>query len=470
MLVQLYNTLTRRRDAIRPLQPGQVRMYTCGPTVYRYVQIGNLRTFLLADLLRRTLELEGISVRQIKNITDVGHLTDEMFDRGEDKMLVAARLERKTPEEIAAFYTQAYLTDERSLNILPAEVFPRASQHIDEMIRLVERLLSRGHAYLSGSAVYFDVASQPEYGRLSGNSQESLWPGRRMALDRHKRNPGDFVLWNIAASRRIMKWPSPWGEGYPGWHVECSAMSLKYLGEQFDIHTGGVDNIFPHHEDEIAQGLGAFGKVPAQHWAHGAHLTVDGRRMAKSTGNVVRIADLVEHGIEPLAFRYLCLTTRYRARINFTWAAAEAAAHALDRLRRSVDPGPHATVLGEDAVELDEAFRAALLADLDTPSALVSLERMVGSRIPAAEKRALLRRWDRVLGLDLAPPAHQEAEALDPEEEAWLNARARARDRRDYAEADRLRGMLAAHGVELADSPDGTRWRRAQVTDSSHRE
>jgi cysteinyl-tRNA synthetase len=231
-----------------------------------------------------------------------------------------------------------------------------------------------------------------------------------------------------------------------------------------------VDNIFPHHEDEIAQGLGAFRRVPAEHWAHGAHLTVDGRRMAKSTGNVVRVADLVEHGIEPLSFRYLCLTARYRARLNFTWTAAEAAAHALDRLRRSVTPGPQAAALGEDAVKLDDSFRAALLADLDTPSALVSLERMVASRIPVAEKRALLGQWDRVLGLDLAPAAHQDPQELDPEEEAWLSARSRARDRRDYAEADRLRGLLAAHGVEVADNPDGTRWRRAQVTDPSHAE
>lgn len=438
-------------------------MYTCGPTVYRFVHIGNLRTYLLADLIRRTLELQGQSVRQVKNITDVGHLTDELFDRGEDKMLVAARLEQKTPHEIAAFYTQAFHDDEAVLNIKPAHLFPRASDHIAEMIDLITRLVETGYAYRAGNAIYYDVSKFPTYGLLSGNTQERLRAGYRLAVDANKRHPSDFVLWNLAAERRLMKWPSPWGEGYPGWHIECSAMSLKHLGERFDVHTGGVDNIFPHHEDEIAQSQAFLGHLPVQMWVHGEHLLVEGKKMSKSAQNIVRLQDFRERGLDPLVFRYLCLTARYRAKLNFTWEGARAADHALRRIREAA-AAPPAVGLSDRGRELDQAFLAQLNDDLDTPRALALLSTMIHSTLSAGEKSLLLQRWDEVLGLELA--AGRQVEDLGEEEAALFAARTEARTHRDFAEADRLREQLRHRGVEVVDGAPGQKssWRRVPVT------
>ncbi len=438
-------------------------MYTCGPTVYRFVHIGNLRSYLLADLIRRTLELEGTSVCHVKNITDVGHLTDEMFDRGEDKMLLAARLEHKTPEEIASFYTRAFHEDEERLNIKPAQIFPRASEHIPEMIAMVERLLETGYAYQVGNVIYYNVSAFPAYGRLSGNTQDRLRAGHRSAVDTRKRHPSDFVLWNVAGERRLMKWPSPWGDGYPGWHIECSAMSLKHLGERFDIHTGGIDNIFPHHEDEIAQTHASIGHPAVGLWVHGEHLLVEGKKMAKSAGNIVRLQDLRERGLDPLAFRYICLTARYRAKLNFTWDAAQAADRALQRIRSGVPSGPSLHGLSPEARQLDASFVQHLHDDLDTPRALALVSTLLGAPLGAGEKRHLLARWDEVLGLDLVTET-AEPEPLGSQEAALLAARNEARARRDFAEADRLRRLLSRSGIEVVDGPDGTDWRRVPVT------
>ncbi len=257
--VRLYNTLSRRKEVLRPHEDGKVRIYSCGPTVYRYAHIGNLRTFMAPDLLRRSLEYLGYETEQVMNITDVGHLTDDMFDRGEDKMLVAARLEKKSPEEIAAYYTDVFMADLAKLNIRLANVYPRASQYIPQMIELIERLIASGHAYEARRNVYYDIASFPGYGRLSRNTTESLMSGVRGEPDPRKRHPGDFTLWKSAGEHRLQVWPSPWGPGYPGWHIECSAMSMELLGDRFDIHTGGADNVFPHHEAEIAQSEAAAG-------------------------------------------------------------------------------------------------------------------------------------------------------------------------------------------------------------------
>jgi len=460
--LKLYNTLTRRSDELRPVRPGTVLMYTCGPTVYRFVHIGNLRSYLLADLIRRALELQGVAVRQVKNITDVGHLTDEMFDRGEDKMLVAARQEHKTPQEIAAFYTKAFHEDEDLLNIEPAQVYPRASDHIPEMIAIVTQLLESGYAYRVGDAIYYDISKFPSYGMLSGNTQERLRAGHRAEVDVNKRHPSDFVLWNLAGGRRLMKWPSPWGEGYPGWHIECSAMSLKHLGDRFDVHTGGFDNIFPHHEDEIAQSQAYLGHLPVEMWVHGEHLLVEGKKMAKSAGNIVRLVDLRERALDPLAFRYLCLTARYRAKLNFTWEAARAADHALRRIRDAIATVAPAEDLSRRAQELDQVFLGYLIDDLDTPQALALMSSTLASALPVGEKRRLLERWDRVLGLALVINA--EERQLTEEESALLAARAEARAQRDFAEADRLRGLLALRGIAVADGPLGTSWRRVPVT------
>ena len=280
------NTLTRAKEPVRPRTPGRVAMYTCGPTVYRYAHIGNLRSFLLADLLRRALEAGGTEVRQVQNITDVGHMTNEEFDRGEDRMLVSARLEDKSPAEIAAYYTEAYLADAAALNLQPAAAYPRASDYVPEMLELVAKLLERGHAYEVDGNVYFAVESFPGYGRLSGNTLDQLRAGHRQEEpDPRKRHHADFALWKAAGPGRLVKWPSPWGDGYPGWHIECSAMSLATLGEHIDVHTGGEDNVFPHHEDEIAQSEAVVGHQVVTTWVHGRHLLTDERKMAKSAGN-----------------------------------------------------------------------------------------------------------------------------------------------------------------------------------------
>ncbi len=464
MTLRLYNTLTRRPEGFEPLRPGEVSIYTCGPTVYRYVHLGNLRSYLLADLLRRALAYRGLRVRHVKNITDVGHLTDELFDRGEDKMLVAAQLEEKTPQEIGRAYTVAFHADEAALNILPATVYPRASDHIPEMIAVIEELRRRGFAYVHAGTVYFEVSRFPAYGRLSGNTLAAVRGGHRSAVDAAKRHHADFVLWKDAGPRRLMAWPSPWGRGYPGWHIECSAMSLKHLGVPFDIHTGGIDNVFPHHEDEIAQTEGATGVTPARYWVHGEHLLFAGAKMAKSAANFARITEVAERGFDPLAFRYLCLTARYRKKLNFTWEGLAGADRTLRRLRARVREweGAGAGALGHDAraraESLEAAFGAALEDDLDFPRALQVARTAQGDgALPPAMRRDLLLRWDAVLGLDLARTEAPAGE-LPAGAQGLLAARKQARDARDWRRADALRDELARLGLEVVDTSEGQRW------------
>src|SRR6188508_1696923 len=335
MTLRLRNTLGRKVEQVEPLEPGRVRMYTCGPTVYRYAHVGNLRSNLLADLIRRVLLYHGIDVFQVKNITDVGHLRDEGFGRGADPMLVAAGLEHKTPGEIADAYEAAFHADEALVNILPAHVFPRATDHIPEMLALAEELEDLGHAYTSDAGnVYYAVGSFEGYGQLSGNSLDDLRAGHRGEVEADKRDPADFALWKAAGPRRSLKWPTVrWGDGFPGWHLECSAMARRYLGDRFDLHTGGIDNIFPHHEDEIAQSAPLVGGPPARVWVHGEHLLMAGRKMAKSAGNFQRVTELADMGIDPLALRYLALTSRYSRKLEYSERSIEAAAAALESLR-----------------------------------------------------------------------------------------------------------------------------------------
>ncbi|MFL5675523.1 MAG: cysteine--tRNA ligase, partial [Chloroflexota bacterium] len=338
MTLRLRNTLTRRIETVEPLEPGRIRMYTCGPTVYRFAHVGNLRSNLLADLIRRVLVYHGIDVFHVKNITDVGHLRDEGFDRGADPMLVAAGLEHKTPAEIADAYEAAFHADEAAVNILPAHVFPRATDHIPEMVALAEALEDAGYAYATADAnVYYDVGRFAGYGQLSGNTLADLRAGHRGDVEPDKRDSADFALWKSAGPGRVLKWPTRrWGDGFPGWHLECSAMAMRYLGPRFDIHTGGIDNVFPHHEDEIAQTAAITGDVPARHWVHGEFLLMDGRKMAKSAGNFLRVTELAERGIDPLAFRYLTLTSRYSRKLEFSDRSVDAAAAALASLRAGV--------------------------------------------------------------------------------------------------------------------------------------
>jgi cysteinyl-tRNA synthetase len=508
--LRLRDTLTREVRPIEPLEPGRVRMYTCGPTVYRYAHVGNLRSYLLADLIRRVLLYHGVEVFHVKNITDVGHLRDDQFDRGEDRMLVQAGLEHKTSEEIAAAYEAAFHADEALVNILPAHVFPRATEHIPDMLALAERLEDAGHAYRTDhDNVYYAVSTFEGYGRLSGNSLDDLRAGHRTEghVEHDKRDPADFALWKSAGERRALKWPSRWGDGYPGWHIECSAMALRYLGERFDIHTGGIDNVFPHHEDEIAQSAPLVGGPPATVWVHGEHLLMSGRKMAKSAGNFERVTELAERGVDPLALRYLALTSRYRHKLDYSEESVGAAAAALDSLRarlRGLGPPPadgpwsappalRAVPSGErpegiatdlaghgaravaspgitnrahapDAPlspagrELHDRFVGALDEDLDTSTAVAVARETLRAAIADDEKRWLLLDFDFVLGLDLdrvweASPADED---IPVSIQARLVDRAAARAARDYATSDAIRNELAAEGWDVVDGPDGS--------------
>ncbi len=512
-MLRLRNTLTRRVEPVEPLEPGRVRMYTCGPTVYRYAHVGNLRSNLLADLIRRALLYHGVSVLHVKNITDVGHLRDEGIDRGADPMLVQAGLESKTPAEIAAAYEAAFHADEALVNILPAHVFPRATEHIEEMLRLAEALEDAGYAYTTPEGnVYYSVAAFDGYGRLSGNTLADLRAGHRGDIEPDKHDPADFALWKAAGPGRLLKWVTPrWGEGFPGWHLECSAMAMRYLGPRFDIHTGGIDNVFPHHEDEIAQSAPIVGDVPARLWVHGEFLLMDGRKMAKSAGNFQRVTELVDQGLDPLAFRYLVLTSRYSRKLEYSDRSLAAAAAALGSLRSGLRAlgappatGPWAAPpvllagaagdrptgvatgvsghgdestgdgvtdraampaapLSAEGRALHDRFVAAIDDDLDMPVALALLREILRSPIEADERRWLLLDADAVLGLDLhrvwdAAPV---VDATVPEEVRALVAdRDAARAARDYPTADALRARIEALGWDVIDTPEGTRARR----------
>jgi cysteinyl-tRNA synthetase len=454
--VRLYNSLTRQVEPLEPITPGRVTIYTCGSTVYRYAHIGNLRTYLFGDVLRRVLLYLGYEVLYAKNITDVGH----MRETGEDPILLAAEVEGKTPLEVARFYTDAWLEDERLLNMEQADIMPRATDHIAEMVEMTQTLLERGLAYEVDGNVYFDVSEFPGYGQLSGQRLDQLRAGHRVDVETDKRDPEDFALWKAAEPGRLMKWPSPWGDGFPGWHIECSAMSMKYLGERFDIHTGGIDLKFPHHEDEIAQSEGVTGRPLVSIWLHGEFLTLADTKMAKSAGNVIRVSDLPDKGFEPLAFRYLALTAHYRSKLDFTESAMTAAASGLRRLRRAVAEG------GTDGADVDlgaepmAGYRArfvdAISEDLGMPAALAVAHAVASADdLTAPQRRALLLDFDHVLGLSLDMPVDEPPAELPNGAADLLDQRAAARAARDFATSDRLRDELATMGVEVRDTPNG---------------
>src|SRR6266581_247804 len=407
--MKIYNTLTRHIEEIIPSEAGKIKMYSCGPTVYRYIHIGNLRTFTMADWLRRAFEYRGLEVLHIKNITDVGHMRQEMVDRGEDKMLAQARKEGKTSLQIAQFYTEAFQQDEAKLNILPAHVFPHATQHIPEMIAIIEALQAKGIAYEVNGNVYFDIKRFPGYGKLSGNQLENMLAGVREGVVTDRHNPEDFPLWKVAEPGREMAWESPWGRGFPGWHIECSAMSMKYLGEHFDLHTGGVDNIFPHHEDEIAQSEGFTGETFVNYWVHAQHLLADGQKMAKSTGNAYTCSEIEGRGFDPMALRYFYTTALYRSRVNFTFRALQAAQVSLERLRdranqllMQADTGQ---VFSEEPPEPNHwhnRFLTEVQHDLNMPRAIGVVYALLRSpETDPTTKVRLLLDFDRILGFDL---------------------------------------------------------------------
>ncbi len=457
-MLRIYNTLNKRVEPVSTVEPGIARIYTCGPTVYRYAHVGNLRSYLMADWIRRALVESGTKVIHVKNITDVGHMRQEQLERGGDKVILAALAEGKTPGEIADFYTEAFHADEAKMNILPADEFPRATDHVPEMLDVIRRLLDNGYAYEAEGNIYFDVARYKPYGQLSGNLGRDLMEGVRVEADPLKRDPRDFTLWKAAEPGRDVKWDSPWGEGFPGWHIECSAMSTRYLGREQDLHTGGVDNIFPHHEGEIAQSEAAFGNKYVRHWVHGQHLLADGVKMSKSAGNEFILADLERRGFEPLAFRYLCLTVKYRRRLNFTFSALKAAQRGLTRLRDRVwvwqSDGAHPNGAdGSGGQQWTREFWEAVEDDLNMPRALSVAWAMVQSDVPPRRKLEILLEMDRVLGLDLARVPH--SYPLSQETLNILTDRESYRARSSYERSDRIRVDLGEQGYQVRDTRHG---------------
>jgi cysteinyl-tRNA synthetase len=470
MNVQIYNTMTRRRETFRPVQPGKVGMYHCGPTVYDQAHIGNMRTYIMADLIRRTFEYLGYEVRQVMNITDVGHLTSDA-DEGEDRMVVGARRTGRGQGEIAEHFTRLFFEETAALNILHPHVVCNAAQHIPEMIALVKRLEARSYTYEISDGVYFDVSRFPSYGRLSDQTLDEMQAGARVEVNPEKHHPADFALWRKATPGHIMQWDSPWGRGYPGWHIECSAMSMKYLGETLDIHTGGEDHIAIHHENEIAQSEAATGQPFVNYWVHGRFLrwNAGDRRMSKSSGEFLVVGNLVERGFDPLAFRYHCLTASYRVPLTFSWAGLESAADGLRRLRASVHRLHDETIdvppAGTAAV-LADRFHVAIADDFNVPGALaITWEaiRQANQATDGTEKRALLELvldFDRVLGLGLADAIATTSDPLPTDVAALIQRREAARAARDWPAADALREAIRRQGYEVEDTSSGTRWRR----------
>jgi cysteinyl-tRNA synthetase len=462
----LYNTRTRSKEIFEPIEAGHARVYTCGPTVYAPQHIGNLRSQLLADLLKRALLAQGYRVTHVINITDVGHLTDDA-DAGEDKMERAAAERGKTAAEIAAQYTEQWLRDRERVGCLAPEVLCKATEHIAEQIALVEALERNGFSYRIDDGIYFDTSKFSRYAEFARLDLEAQLAEGRIGDVPGKRNPADFALWKFAAPdvRRQQEWDSPWGRGFPGWHIECSAMSRRYLGDQFDIHTGGVDHIGVHHTNEIAQSECADGVHPwVRFWLHNEFLNFRGEKMAKSTGNLYVLDDLSDRGVAPLAFRYFSLQAHYRQQQTFTDEAIESAATGYERLLN------HAAELreadGECRAEklepLRERFWDAVWDDLNAPRALaVAWEAVRSEGLNPAERWALLSEFDAFLGLDLqnATPRSQITDS-DPRIDGLLAEREAARARRDFAESDRIRDLLADEGVSIEDTPDGPRWRR----------
>lgn len=462
----LHNTLTGRVEPFVPLVDGHAGMYCCGPTVYLDQHLGNLRTYLFEDVLRRTLEDCGYRVRHVMNVTDVGHLTDD-GDEGEDKMIKSARASGFSVEQIAEHYTGQFFRDCQALRITAPTVVCKATEHIPDMIALIERLAERGHTYRAGGNVFYDISTFPPYGRMARLDLNELQAGARIQVDVRKRSPHDFGLWftNSKFERQAMLWDSPWGRGYPGWHIECSAMSMRYLGERFDIHCGGVDHIPVHHTNEIAQSDGATGQPCVRYWVHGEFLVIDGARMAKSGGNLATLSQLVERGFDPLDYRYFCLGAHYRDQHTFSErgmaAARSARRRLLDRIAELAELAAGAEPPGAEdlAEEAWRDFRRHARDDLHMPRCLAVLWGLVKDpRVGAAAKLDVLRRMDRILAVGIEEAGARRAE-LAPELRGLIERRSAARAERDFATADRIRAELATRGILLEDRPEGVRWR-----------
>jgi cysteinyl-tRNA synthetase len=425
-----------------------------------------MRSYLLPDLIARALRYHGTDVHRLMNVTDVGHMTDELSDAGRDKMLLAAEDEGLTTAGIAEKYTNQFFTDTDAIGIIRADLYPKATDHIPQIIEIAAKLIERGHAYEKDGTVFYDVTTFPNYGRLSHQSLDDMRAAHRIEVDPAKRNHQDFVLWVAAGPRRELVYESPWGPGYPGWHIECSAMSLHHLGEHVEIHTGGVDNRFPHHEDEIAQTEGAVGHEVVHLWVHGEHLLMDSAKMAKSAGNVVTVSGLMADGVDPLAFRYLTFNGRYRRQVDFTEDALTSAGTTLRRLRERLamlgiageppqtDDAMRSSLADDRALGYHSRFMGSIDDDLDLPAAVTLLHEVISDEALAPKHRWMLASsWDELLGLGLVTTGE-----LDPALASLLEEREEARERRDFARADEIRDQLRASGIDLLDSTGGTRW------------
>ena len=453
MKLTFYNTLTRKKEEFHSIDENRVRMYSCGPTVYSYAHIGNFRTYIFMDTLRRVLKYNGYELKHVMNITDVGHLESDA-DEGEDKMEKAARKEKKDPYEIANFYTEIFLKDMEKLNIDKPEIITKATENISQMIEYVKEIIKNGYAYETSKGIYFDISKLDKYPVLSNRKLDDQIAGARVDVDPEKKNPYDFALWIKAPENHIMKWESPWGLSYPGWHLECSTMGRRFLGEDIDIHTGGVDHIPTHHEKEIAQSKGATGKIPAHVWMHCEYLQVDGGKMSKSLGNTYTISQLQEKGISPLAFKLFCFTAHYRNKLNFIFEGAFGAQKALERLFDSYIKNANGVDdVDEDIIkEYEERFLAYINDDMNMPGAM-SVVWEVAKRTEKSKKLAeLLKKFDKVLGIKID---EYKKEEIPDEIKELLTKRAEARKNKAWAESDKIRDIIKEKGYIVKDSKEG---------------
>jgi len=470
--MQLYNTLGRQLEELKPVVPGKVGMYCCGPTVYNFAHIGNLRTYIFEDILRRTIEYSGLTVNHVMNVTDVGHLTGD-DDSGDDKMVNSAKEKNKSVLEVAKYYTDAFFADCIALNIKRPTVVCPATEHIQDMIDLIKKIEANGYTYQAGGNLYFDISKFPKYGELAMLKLSEMQAGARIEVDANKRNPYDFVLWFTKSKfeGQALVWDSPWGRGYPGWHIECSAMSMKYLGETFDIHTGGIDHITVHHTNEIAQSEAATGKKWVNYWIHGEFLVLSKGKMSKSAGGFITLKTIVQEGYESLDYRYFCLGGHYRSQLKFTWESMDASRSARLSLNdmilaikdKAVFPNPVAGLAPEARAYLD-SFTANANADLAMPRCLADLQGVVrDTSLNPKDVLCVVYEMDKILALGFTSLARKEEAPVDPalasEIDALVNERIEAKKAKNFARADEIRNVLKDKGVVIEDSKDGTKWK-----------
>jgi cysteinyl-tRNA synthetase len=455
--LKFYNTLTKTKDVFIPINPEEVRMYSCGPTVYKNATIGNMRTNIFQDVLRRVLRYNGYKLKHAMNITDVGHLVSD-GDEGEDKMLKSAREEHKTPMQIAEYYTKLFFDDLAALNIETPEIVCKATDHIQDMLEYVEKLMENGYAYETSNTIYFDVSKLDKYPILTNLDVENQKAGARVEVDPEKRNPYDFALWIKAPENHLMKWDSPWGPSYPGWHIECSAMGQKYLGDQFDIHTGGIDLIPTHHENEIAQSKGKCGKIPARYWLHGEYLLINGGKMSKSLGNVYLVKDIKEKGYDPIVYKLFSYSCHYRNKLNFTWEGIDSASKSLERLRNSYQLNLAGTdeLTSEDIEKLnniENEFHKAINDDLNMPLAMSFVWEAARFEKKNKEVAKLLKKFDSVLGIKIDEVSNSNTDIPDEIKEI-IEQRKQARNNKDFQKSDELRNELIKRGYNVKDTKE----------------